>query len=153
MRIVLFSLLLALTGCTATQPSSKAEAVVSLSDTMEIIRSAAESAPNGAKGEYVLAIKGAGNQGPFVYLNTETDYRDPRSVTVAIHPKIVPLFIEKYAETPQEYFIGKSISVSGEAKRIRIEFISQGKASGKYYYQTHVRVMDIAQIKVVGENN
>jgi hypothetical protein len=116
---------------------------------LEIIRSAAASAPDAIEGEYVLKIKGAGNQGPFVYLNTETDYRDQRAVTVAIHPRIVPMFTAKYGATPEEYFVGKSIIVTGPAKRIRINFTSQGKPSGKYYYQTHIRVMDISQIKVV----
>ena len=119
---------------------------------MEIIKSAAGSAPDGVEGEYVLKIKAAGKQGPFVYLNTEFDYRDQRSVTVAIHPSLVPLFVEKYGATPQEYFINKSVSVFGQAKRIRINFGLQGKPSGKYYYQTHIRVMDIAQIKVLDEH-
>ncbi|WP_293764322.1 hypothetical protein [uncultured Paraglaciecola sp.] len=152
MKIVFFSLVLVLAGCSATQPISLVDTTHSHSDTMEIIRSAAEFAPNGVKGEYILKVKAAGNQGPFVYLNTELDYRDQRSVTVAIHPKLIPLFVAKYGTTPQKYLVDKSISVTGQAKRIKIDFTSQGKPSGKYYYQTHIRVMDISQIKVVNEH-
>lgn len=149
MRVVLIAFILVLTGCSSTQPAQQQTTQSGYSDTMEIIRSAAESAPNGVKGEYVLNIKAAGNQGPFVYLNTELDYRDPRAVTVAIHPSIVPEFVAKYGREPQEYFINKSISVTGQAKQIRINFMSQGRPSGKYYYQTHIRVTDISQIKVL----
>ena len=152
MKIVLLSLVLVLAGCTTTQPKTNKEIAVSYSNTMEIIKSAAGSAPDGVEGEYVLKIKAAGNQGPFLYLNTEFDYRDQRSVTVAIHPRLVPLFLEKYGATPQEYFVNKSVSVIGQAKRIRINFVSQGKPSSKYYFQTHIRVMDIAQIKVLDED-
>lgn len=151
MKIVFLSLVLILAGCSATQPISLANTTLSHSDTMEIIRSAAEYAPNGVKGEYILKVKAAGNQGPFVYLNTELDYRDQRSVTVAIHPKLIPLFVTKYGTTPQQYFVDKSISVKGQAKRIKIDFTSHGKPSGKYYYQTHIKVTDISQIKVVDE--
>lgn len=152
MKIVLLSLVLVLAGCTTTQPKTNKKIAVSYSNTMEIIKSVAGSAPDGVEGEYVLKIKATGNQGRFVYLNTEFDYRDQRSVTVAIHPRLVPLFLEKYGATPQEYFVNKSVSVIGQAKRIRINFVSQGKPSSKYYFQTHIRVMDIAQIKVLDED-
>ena len=149
MKLVLIAFFLILAGCSSTQSSVSQDITSGYSDTMEIIRSAAESAPNGVQGEYVLYIKAAGSQGPFVYLNTEEDYRDQRSVTVALHPSIIPQFIAKYGSKPQDYFINRSISVVGQAKRVRINFNSQGKPTDKYYYQTHIRVMDISQIKVI----
>ncbi len=151
MKIVLLSIVLVLAGCAAKQPVSSLKTDIVHSDTMEIIRSAAESAPSGVQGEFILEIKAAGNQGPFIYLNSELDYRDQRAVTIAIHPRVTPLFIQRYSVPPQEYFVWKTVAVAGEAKRIRINFISQGKPTGKYYYQTHIRVTDISQIKVVGE--
>lgn len=149
MRLVLFAFILVLTGCISTHPPLPQSAVSGHSDTMEIIRTAAESAPNGVQGEYVLSIKAAGSQGRFVYLNTELDYRDQRSVTIAIHPSIVPEFVARYGSPPQDYFINKTISVSGQAKRTRINLSSNGRPTGKYYYQTHIRVMEISQIKVI----
>jgi hypothetical protein len=151
MKLVLLGLVLVLAGCATIQPEPYKESRGAYSNTMEIIRSAAGAAPDGVEGEYILKIKAAGNQGPFVYLNTEFDYRDQRSVTVAIHPRLVPLFVKKYGVTPQEYFINKSIVVYGQAKRVRINFVSQNKPSNKYYYQTHIMIMDMAQIKVLDE--
>ncbi|MBT0588107.1 hypothetical protein [Alteromonas oceanisediminis] len=149
MKIVLITLVLFLSGCSSTQIASPHKAEVVYSDTMEIIRSAAESAPTGIAGEYTLKIKAAGNQGPYVYLNTEFDYRDQRAVTVALHPSVISLFVQKYGVKPQEYFINKSIRVNGEAQRVKITFGTRKKPSNKYYYQTHIRIMDISQIEVL----
>ena len=152
MKIVLIALILVLTGCSSTQHSKQHISNPAYSDTMEIIRSAAEAAPDGVEGEYILNIKATGSQGPFVYLNTELDYRDQRSVSVSIHPSVIPQFEAKYGSHPQQFFLNKSISVTGQAKRITISFNSQGKPTGKYYYQTHIRVMDISQIKVLSKH-
>jgi len=152
MKIVLIALILVLSGCSSAQLSKQHISKPVYSDTMEIIRSAAEAAPDDVEGEYILYIKAIGSQGPFVYLNTELDYRDQRAVSVAIHPSVLPQFEAKYGSQPQQFFLNKSISVTGQAKRIRISFNSQGKPTGKYYYQTHIRVMDISQIKVLSEH-
>jgi hypothetical protein len=152
MKIVLLAFVLLLSGCAVTSTDSTSLRKVAYSDTTEIIRDAAELSPKGVSGEFTLEIKAAGNQGPYVYLNTELDYRDQRCVTVAIHPRIVSEFIAKYGSTPLVYFVDKSIVVNGQAKRVRINFTSEGKPTGKYYYQTHIRVMDISQIEVVHGN-
>lgn len=152
MKLLLLGLVALVAGCSSTQNATTMEKAFAYSDTMEIIRSAAESAPNGVEGDYILKIKGAGNQGKFVYLNSELDYRDPRAVTVALHPTVVPAFIEQYGANPQDYFVNKSISVSGKAQRIRINFSIQNKPSSKYYYQTHIRVTDISQIKILSQD-
>ena len=44
---------------------------------------------------------------------------------------------------------GKRILVSGTAMRTRIDVTVDGRQSGKYYYQTHVRVAQASQIKVL----
>jgi hypothetical protein len=119
---------------------------------MEIIKAAADSAPKGVPGQYTLQIVATGSQGQYVYLNTEKDYRDQRAITVALHPKVIAQLSAKYRMPPQEYFVNKAIVVNGKAKRVKIAFISDGKPTGKYYYQIHIRVMDISQLKVVGEH-
>ena len=117
---------------------------------MEIIRAAAEAAPEGVDGVFTLKIVAAGKQRESVYLNTQEDYRDQRSVTIAVHPRVIPQVIAKYGSSPQEYFIGKTIKVNGRAKRTKITFYSKGIATNKYYYQTHIRLLDISQIQSVG---
>lgn len=148
MKNVVLAFIFLLAGCTSTTSHTTS----SFSDTMEIIKAAADSAPKGVPGQYTLQIVATGSQGQYVYLNTEKDYRDQRAVTVALHPKVIAQLTAKYGMPPQEYFLNKEIVVNGEAQRVEIAFLSDGKPTGKYYYQTHVRVMDLSQLKVVDEH-
>lgn len=148
MKNVVLAFIFLLTGCTSTTSHTTS----TFSDTMEIIKAAADSAPKGVPGQYTLQIVATGSQGQYVYLNTEKDYRDQRAVTVALHPKVIAQLTAKYGMPPQEYFLNKAIVVNGEAQRVEIAFLSDGKPTGKYYYQTHVSVMDISQLKVVDEH-
>ena len=148
MKLLFLTFVLVISGCSTTSLQSP----ISYSDSIEVIRTAAESAPNGVEGLYTLKIKAVGSQGPYFYLNTELDYRDQRAVTVALHPSTIEQFTAKYGTSPQDYFVDKSIRVEGQAKRVRINFISQGKKTEKYYYQTHIRVTDVSQIEVINES-
>ena len=148
MKNVVLAFIFLLAGCTSTTSHTTS----AFSDTMEIIKAAADSAPKGVPGQYTLQIVATGSQGQYVYLNTEKDYRDQRAVTVALHPKVISQLSAKYGMPPQEYFLNKAIVVNGKAQRVKIAFLSDGKPTGKYYYQTHVRVMDISQLKVVDEH-
>lgn len=152
MRLVVLVLVLMLAGCSVTRNQPSTGQFVSASDTMDIIRNAAESAPKGVKGEYLLSIKGTGKQGPVVYLNTELDYRDQRNVTVALHPNIIPQLKSQYGVTPEAFFTGKTILVKGHAQRVRIDFLdATQKPSEKYYFQTHIRISNIAQIEIIDD--
>jgi hypothetical protein len=116
---------------------------------MQIIHDAAEAAPKGVSGKYLLNIKATGEEKGIVYLNTEDDYRDPRNVTVAIHPKIVSDLTQKFGGDLQTVLLGKSLSVEGTAKRIKINFISGNRPPTKYYYQTHIRIKSTDQIDLI----
>lgn len=148
MKNVVLAFIFLLAGCSTTTSHTTS----TFSDTMDIIKAAADSAPKGVLGQYTLQIVATGSQGQYVYLNTEKDYRDQRAVTVALHPKVIAQLSAKYGMPPQEYFLNKAIVVNGKAQRVKIAFLSDGKPTGKYYYQTHVRVMDISQLKVVDEH-
>ena len=50
---------------------------------------------------------------------------------------------------PREALIGRTLLVQGEAKRTRIEFVANGRRTGRYYYQTHVTLSDAGQIALV----
>ena len=148
MKKVVLAFIFLLAGCTSTTSHTTS----TFSDPMGIIKAAADSAPKGVPGQYTLQIVATGSQGQYVYLNTEKDYRDQRAVTVALHPKVIAQLSAKYGMPPQEYFLNKAVVVNGKAQRVKIAFLSDGKPTGKYYYQTHVRVMDISQLKVVDEH-
>jgi len=119
-------------------------------NTMTVIEEAASAAPKRVYGEFVFKILATGEQREIVYRNTEIDYRDQRNVTIALHPKILSQLKAKYGQSAEEFFIDKTISVSGYAERIQIELLTEGRRpTGKYYYQTHIRVKNISQIEVV----
>lgn len=149
MKTVLISLVLFLVGCSSTNITANSNRALAYSDTMEMIRMAAESAPKGVEGEYTLKIEASGRQRGVLYLNTELDYRDQRNITVSIKPEVAVRLSQQYGQDPAEYLIGKSIVVEGRVERKKIYFIANGQFSEKYYYQTHISVVDTSQIKVV----
>lgn len=151
MRVLLLALALGLAGCTSVSsvPTAKTSADIQYSNTMAIIQNAADAAPAAVPGKYTLKIKAVGADGSVVFLNTEQDYRDQRCVSVALHPMVVAQLTEKYGMSPQQYFADKSITVKGKAQRMKIVFRTDGKLTGKYYYQTHIFVRDMAQLDVI----
>jgi hypothetical protein len=146
MKYFLLLLILVLSACTATpEVTSKS----SSTDVMRLIEKTAVNAPKGVKGTFQFSIQASGIERKVAYLNTELDYRDRRNITVALHPKTIVAFTKKYGSSPEAYFINKNIEVTGEAKQIKIWFGFNGKRSQKYYFQTHIRVKSISQIKVL----
>jgi len=143
--LILFSILF-LSACTTT-PEASSNSVST--DVMRLIEKTEINAPDGVKGTFRFSIKASDVERKVVYLNTELDYRDRRSITVALHPKTITAFTKKYGSRPEAYFVNKNIEVIGVAKQMKVWFFSNGKRTEKYYFQTHVRVKSINQIKVL----
>jgi hypothetical protein len=148
MKCFLLLSILVLSACTTT-PEVASHSHSASTDVMQLIEQTAVNAPKGVKGTFQFLIKASGVERKVVYLNTELDYRDRRCITVALHPKIIAAFTQKYGSSPKAYFINKNIEVTGEVKQMKIWFISNGKKTKKYYFQTHIRVKSINQIKVL----
>lgn len=149
--LLLFSCLLALSGCTSTtdQISQPPSDIADYSDTMEMRRMAAEQYPQSLDGTFTLKVSETGHQRDAVFLNTESDYRDPRNITISLSPDLAREFFSLHHQLPQHYYKGKTLQVSGELKQVEILFISDGKPSGKYYFQTHVRPRSLDDITVI----
>ena len=97
---------------------------------------------------FALTVKGTGRTDK-VHLNSETDYRDPRNLSIAVLPAAAAQLEEILGSPPEIALRGKRILVSGTARRTRIDFVVDDKPTGKYYYQTHVRVTDASQIQIL----
>jgi len=150
MKPLFILLVIALTGCNSTQHTTSASSPLRYSDTMEIIRDAASSAPDKVSGEYTLKVKAAGSQGHFLYLNTEDDYRDQRNVSIALSPKAINDLSKRYGSDLERFFVNKTLKIKGEAQRVKIHFMrAPGVPSTKYYYQTHIRITDMSQLEVI----
>lgn len=105
---------------------------------------AADRAPDRVPGVFMLDVQATGRSNGDVYLNSETDYRDPRNLTVRILPKAQEELRKKYGDDFEAALKGKRVEVMGWARRQKINFTAGGMETGKFYYQTHV-VMDSAE--------
>ncbi|HEU5019901.1 MAG TPA: hypothetical protein VFT69_18230 [Pseudolabrys sp.] len=114
----------------------------------EAIQRAAEAAPSGVPGIFAMHVQATGTQDGYAYLNSELDYRDQRNLTVAISPNAAKAMEAKLGVSPLDYYKGKDILVHGSAYRTKISITMGHRYTGKYYYQTHVRVADPAQVEV-----
>ena len=142
---VFLGLALGLTACAGTGPTAEDARWLQPAQAIQL---AADAAPRGVRGTFVLQVRGTGTDDGRVYLNSETDYRDQRNLTIAITPAAAGALTARLGAPPAAALAGQRIVVDGVATRVRIDFTVDGHPSGKYYYQTQVQVTDAAQIRV-----
>ncbi|MEJ1096734.1 MULTISPECIES: hypothetical protein [unclassified Pseudoxanthomonas] len=100
-------------------------------------------------GVFVMEVKASGRDRGRLYLNSETDYRDARNLSVVITPDIEAAFKREHGSAPDEFLAGKKIVVLGAASQVKIYFTDgRGVPSDKYYYQTHVVAAKSAHIRL-----
>lgn len=119
---------------------------------MEAVMLAADTAPEWLPGVFGLEVQGSGHgrgrDAGHVYLNSQADYRDPRCLTLRFTPEAAAAFQREHGLAPDVALAGKTLLVYGYARRVRIDFISGGMPTGKYYYQTHVVVEHPDQVAI-----
>ncbi|WP_431635713.1 hypothetical protein ACQVBX_17395 [Dyella sp. KULCS107] len=142
---LLAALFAALGGC-ATDPRITPDA--RWIDPSQAVQLAAAAAPRGVSGVFALTVQATARPGP-LYLNSERDYRDQRDLTVVVLPAAAKALAERLHGEPERALRGRRILVAGWARRVRIDFLADGRPSGKYYYQTHVLVTDATQIQLL----
>lgn len=131
-------------GCATSQPPGTAYWI----DPGQAVLRAAASPRTGVTGVFALTVKATGRTDK-LHLNSEADYRDPRNLSIAVAPEAAAQLEDRLGAPPEVALRGKRILVAGTARRVRIDFVVDDKPSGKYYYQTHVRVTEASQIKVL----
>ena len=152
MKTILLAGILMLFGCANTSteyqpPNLFGLAADTKTDVMALIEQASAVAPQSVEGSFVFDIKDAETIWPYTYLNTEEDYRDRRNITVRVFAGVEKDVRLRFGQTLEEYFANSRIAVTGEAKRVKIIFLSKGKPTDKYYYQIHLDVTSIEQIQ------
>ncbi|TDK31001.1 hypothetical protein [Luteimonas terrae] len=131
-------------ACTSRLPADQARWL----QPPQAIQLAADAAPRGVAGVFAMQVKAVGATGHVVYLNSEADYRDQRNLTVAVSQAAARQLEARLGAPLTRALDRQRILVRGAARRVRIDFVTEGVLSGKYYYQTHVRVTDAAQIQL-----
>lgn len=109
----------------------------------------ASAAPHsGVQGPFKMTVQASGEQNGIIYLNSEQDYRDQRNVSLEIPQQVAKELAAQLGGDPREKLLGKRLRVAGVAKRVKIYFMHDDKPTDKYYYQTHIHVVDAKQIQV-----
>jgi hypothetical protein len=143
MKALFLTLLLA--GC-ATQVPVQKEAI----PPQQAIVMAADVAPQPVYVTVDLQVRGIGTQNGFTYLNSEKDYRDQRNVSLEIPAEVLAQVEAKFGGPLAAFARGKHLLVKGPTRRVTIWFFDdEGRRSDKYYFQTHLRVSDPAQIQIL----
>lgn len=142
-------IVVALGGCASTPSVAPLTSVEkSWITPQQAVLLAASAAPASVDGTFAMTVLATGAHGDKIYLNSERDYRDQRNLTVVITPQATQELTQRLGESPLVSLQDKAILVRGAAVRTKIYFITLGRATDKYYYQTHVNVTDADQVVV-----
>jgi hypothetical protein len=146
MKVLILLSILFLSACSST-PDKVSNS--KLTDIIQLIEKAKRRFPEGVIGTFQIIIKATGSARGAIFLNSDLDYRDPKSIAVVLIPSIIESFTKKYGSSPDTYFINKTIEVKGKVERVRIYMYKNERRSKKYYYQTQIKVTNITQLKVL----
>ena len=140
---LLIAAILFLSGCANT--GNKVTTITPL----EAIKLSNQTAPQTVKGVFELTVKGYYEKQRMEFLNSELDSKDQRNLIIALRPQAVKELTDMYGQNPREFFMGKTIKVIGEAKRIKMWNTFKHRNLRNYYYQTQVFVNRASQIKTI----
>lgn len=118
-------------------------------DIIQLIEQAKRRFPEGIIGTFQIPIKASASHNGITYLNSNVDYRAPTNITVVLTPETIELFAKTYHSPPDLYFKNKTLSVTGKVERIKMYKYENNKRTKQYYFQTHIRVTSIDQLKVL----
>ncbi len=116
----------------------------------QAVMNAAEM-PEGIGGVFEMVVRATGRQNGLLYLNSEADYRDPRNLTIVVTPGEEEALRVRLGGPVQTTIFRKVIAVRGIARKTRINFISDGQPTGKYYFQTHLKLRSARDMTIEGE--
>ncbi|WP_460709498.1 hypothetical protein [Lysobacter terrae] len=135
------ALAILLSSCSTTPTNSQGWI-----EPLDAIRAANDDPDHGVRGEFIITVKALDSYKDRSFLNPEQDYRDQRNLTIKMPTAMVPDLEHRLGVKFQE-LKNRRLVVLGVAKRTRIDFISDGRPTGKYYFQTHVLVESPTQIR------
>ena len=108
----------------------------------------AQTGDTPVSGVFHLTVRATGRSNNVTYLDSETDFHDPRNLGVDL---TVPAFLRlkaEYGQDPDAFLKDKEIAVTGAVRRVKIAVHHNG-APDTFYYQTHILVSDPGQIRVI----
>ncbi|MFN3451120.1 MAG: hypothetical protein ACK4ZE_03105 [Sphingorhabdus sp.] len=116
----------------------------------QAVMNAAEM-PDGVGGVFEMVVRATGRQGGRLFLNSEADYRDPRNLTIVVTPVEEEALRVRLGGPVETAILKKVIAVRGIARKTRIDFVTDGLPTGKYYFQTHLKLRSARDMTIEGE--
>jgi len=101
-----------------------------------------------AFGTYSFVVRSVGAARGEVYLNSEEDYRSPRNLSAEVSPGASRDLKAAHGDDLAAFFVGKTVWVRGDARRVPIDVVAGGMPIGKGYYQHDIAVTDVSQISL-----
>jgi hypothetical protein len=146
-QIALFAFLVFAAPAVAQTPPPELDGAMSPA---EAVAAAAKYGPMGKQGSFAMLVRATGISHGHFFLNSESDYRDPKNLSIDIDPRAAKLLTRQLGSSPDQFYKGKWIIVRGTVHRVPIIFTDNyGRPLGKLYYQTHVPVRLPSQIRLV----
>lgn len=110
---------------------------------------AASASDDGVVGRFRFVVQSTGEERDTLWLSSETDYRDPRCLSVAIRGQARADLLRSAGSGFADVFQGRTVIVEGVARKRRINFLSEGSPTGLYYFQTHVDVDALDALQII----
>ena len=115
MRVAAFVACLLLTVPAAAQRHE----LPTLSPSEAISRAAANS-PRPVRAVFQFRVSSAAKASVGYYLDSEKNFRSPENLGVVIRPSAIPNLTKKYGADLKSVFLGKTIKVIGEVRRLSV---------------------------------
>jgi len=116
----------------------------------QAVMNAAQS-KDGIAGVFEMVVRGSGRENGRLYLNSQADYRDPRSLTIVVSPKVERELADRLKAPLIDAISTKTIAVRGTARTTKIWFYADGRRTNKFYFQTHVDLQSSRDLTIAGE--
>ena len=116
----------------------------------EAIGAAAMAGRKGVAGQWTIKVRTVGRaSGGRLHLNSSDNYRDPSNLSVSIDKWAARWVLERNGAKRDADLIGRTVIVTGFARKVPIVFTEDGRRTGKFYFQTHVDVTDQSKVRFV----
>ena len=90
-----------------------------LTSSEAISRAAAES-PKPVRAVFQFRVENAAKAKAGYYLDSEQNFRSPTNLGVVIRPSAIPNLTKKYGADLKSAFIGKTVEIIGEVRRLSV---------------------------------
>ena len=101
-------------------PASAARQQLDTLTPAQAISRAAKASPKAVRAVFQLRVQSAKKSGSGYYLDSEKDYRSPANLGIAIRASAMPGLTRKYGLDLDSAFLGKTIKLIGEVRRLTV---------------------------------